>query len=57
MKIKVTLDGGAGELDSTIFEVADDHPDQQEAINLGASDIIEGWLLSVGDTITIREVV
>lgn len=56
MKIKVTLDGGAGELDSTTFEVADDHPDQQEAVNLEASKVIEGWTLSAGDTITIREV-
>lgn len=56
MKIKVTLDGGAGELDSKTFEVAEDHEDQDEAINLGAADIIEEWTLSVGDTITIREI-
>lgn len=56
MKIKVTLYGGAGELDSDTFEVANNPPDHNEAINLGASQIIEKWLLSAGDTITIREV-
>lgn len=56
MKIKVTLDGGAGELDSKTFEVADSDPDQGETINIAASEIIEGWTLSAGDTITIREV-
>lgn len=56
MKIKVVLDNGGGELASEAFEVADDHDDQAEAINEGASKIVEGWILSAGDTITIREV-
>lgn len=56
MIIKVTLDGGAGELDSETFEVPAHHPDADEAVNLGASAIIENWVLSAGDTITIREV-
>lgn len=56
MKIKVTLDNGGGELDSEIFDIADDHDDQAEAINLAAAEVIEGWTLSVGDTITIREI-
>jgi hypothetical protein len=54
MKIKVTLDGGAGELDSKVLENpkaknADDMSDQ-------IIDVIGGWTLSAGDTITIREV-
>lgn len=56
MKIKVTLDNGGGELDSSTFEVPDDHSDIDEAVNEGASKIIEKWTLRAGDTILIREV-
>lgn len=54
MKIKVTLDGGAGELDSKVIDMpeateADDCSDQ-------IIEVIESWVLSAGDTITIREV-
>ncbi len=54
MKIRVTLDGGAGELDSKEIENpkavnADDMSDQ-------IIDVISAWTLSAGDTITIREV-
>lgn len=55
MKIKVTLDGGAGELDHAILEASGDDfaaDDFSEQI----IDAIRTWTLSVGDTITIREV-
>jgi hypothetical protein len=53
MKIKITLDGGAGELDSKVLEnpKAVDADDMSEQI----IDAIGAWTLSVGDTITIRE--
>lgn len=56
MKFKVTLSNTGGEIDSETFEVAADHPDQDEAVNIAASEIIYGWVLSSGDTITISEV-
>lgn len=54
MKIKIALDNGAGELDSTILE----HPEAHETDDLSdqIQDVISDWTLSVGDTITIREV-
>lgn len=56
MKILVTLNGSGGELDRTEIEVPTDHDDFDEAVDLAVQEIIEGWHLSVGDTITIAEV-
>lgn len=55
-KIKVTLSNFGGELASETFEVPNSHQDPEEAINLGASAIIESWTLSTGDIIRIDEV-
>ncbi len=51
MKIKVTLNNSGGELDSEIIEnpEAVDADDMSEQIH----DVIAGWVLSEGDTITI----
>lgn len=54
MKIKITLDGGAGELDSQIIENAE--ATEADDMSSQIMDVIEGWTLSVGDTITISEV-
>lgn len=53
MRIKITLDGGAGELDSAIIE----NPKATETDDMSDQimDAIGAWTLSVGDTITIRE--
>lgn len=53
MKIKVTLDGGAGELASAIVE----SPDATTADDLSDQiiDVISEWTLSAGDTIKIEE--
>lgn len=56
MKIKVTLSNSGGELDADEFDVPAEHPDPAECVNLCAGDIIGKWILSAGDTITIREV-
>ncbi len=50
MKIIITLNGTAGELDRKDLYV-DDTDDASVAIH----DAIEDWILSPGDTITIRE--
>lgn len=52
MKLKITLDGGAGELDSATIETKDDDSD---ATSEAIKDAIDDWTLSPGDTITIRE--
>lgn len=54
MKIKVTLENGGGELASEVIENprATEPDDLSDAI----SDLINTWTLSVGDTITIREI-
>ena len=49
MKIKVTLNGTGGELDSRTV-------DSEEAINGAIGDMIEDCPLSPGDSITIEEV-
>lgn len=56
MKIAVTLDNGSGTIAADSFDVPEDHDDPAELVNEQASKIIEGWILSAGDTITIREV-
>jgi hypothetical protein len=56
MKIAIILTGTGGELDRSELDIPENHPDLDEAVNLAASEVIEGWTLSVGDTITIREI-
>jgi hypothetical protein len=56
MKIAIILTGSGGELDRSEIDIPDDHHDMDEAVNLAASEVIEGWTLSVGDTITIASV-
>lgn len=53
--ITVILTGQAGELARDSFTITPDHTDPDEAISNAAGDIIEGWVLSVGDTIQIAE--
>lgn len=55
MKFTIALNNSGGELDSKTIEIADSHSDIDEAVNLAASEVVEGWILSIGDTITIRE--
>ena len=54
MKIKVTLDNGGGELASEIIE--NPRATASDDMSSQIMDVIEGWTLSVGDTITIKEV-
>lgn len=56
MKVRVTLFNSGGELASKVLTIAKSD-DEDEAINLAAGEVIEEWILSVGDTITITEVV
>lgn len=56
MKIKVALDNGAGELDSKTFEIKEGCSDEQEAVSSKVKEVLEGWTLTPGDTITIREI-
>jgi hypothetical protein len=50
MKVAVILENTGGELDRQEFEVAEGDAD---AVNDKASAIVEGWILSAGDTIRI----
>ncbi len=55
--VKITLDGGAGELDSAILCVDLEDPLAGELIQAGLQQFVEGiGSFDVGDTITIREV-
>jgi hypothetical protein len=56
LQIKVALTNNAGEIASETFDVPADSDDPDEIVNCCASDIIEGWILTAGDTITIRKV-
>jgi hypothetical protein len=56
VKIQVSLNNSAGEVASDSFDVPADCHDPDEIVNLCATDIIQGWILSAGDTITIRQV-
>lgn len=59
MKIKISMDAGAGELDSKTFDVPDDYQESEPGI---VTDAMIRWLsdeahiLDVGDTISITEV-
>lgn len=55
MKIAVILTDKAGELDREELDISPSD-DMDEAVNIAASGVIEGWFLSVGDTVTIVEV-
>lgn len=48
-KIKVVLSGAGGVLDRQVIDV----PNDADAIDDAVSNVIEGWTLSVGDTIRI----
>lgn len=54
MQIKITLSGSGGELDSQIVDVP--AANDEAVINRLAHDVIDGWTLSAGDTITIETV-
>lgn len=54
-RIAVVLDGLGGELDREEFNVAEGRG-EEDAISRRSKEIIGGWTLSVGDTITIREI-
>lgn len=56
MKIKVSLDNGCGELDSKTFGITEGGSDDEGAISDRVKKILADWILSEGDTITIREV-
>lgn len=51
MKVAIILENAGGELDRQVIEIHDDD-DQHVMI----SNVIEDWLISVGDTIRIVEV-
>jgi hypothetical protein len=53
---KVTLANAGGELDSKTFEFEGCSVDADDFVDDMASALIETWILSIGDTITIREV-
>jgi hypothetical protein len=54
MKITVTLEASGGEIarETVEFEAGED---ESEAISIAAQGVIEGWTLSIGDTIKIEE--
>lgn len=56
MKIAVTLTTSAGTLASEEIDIAEHKGDVDEAINLAAHEAIAGFILSDGDTITIKQV-
>ena len=53
MKIEIVLTGTGGELDRQTIEVRDDDDSAEISHEIFAA--IEAWVLSPGDTITIRE--
>lgn len=56
MRITVILSSHGGELERASVEVRDDDADTDERANLAIQNVIDGWVLSPGDTITIEEV-
>lgn len=61
VRIKVALDAGAGELDSETITIRHgEYGDDSDAIDGAVKDavvkLVERCIISVGDTITIREV-
>jgi hypothetical protein len=56
MQIKITLTGTGGELAAETVTVPQGLDDQDAAINSLVHDVIEGWLLSAGDSISIATV-
>jgi hypothetical protein len=59
MRVKLTLNGSSGELDSKTIDVPDDYQESNPGV---ISDAIREWMdddchiLDVGDSITIMEV-
>jgi hypothetical protein len=53
MKIQIVLNGTGGELDRQTIDVRDD--DDSAEISHQILEAIEAWVLSPGDTITIKE--
>lgn len=54
MKIRITLDNGAGELDGMNIDI---HPDDDMAeVHHIIVSSLDTWVLAPGDTIRIREV-
>lgn len=56
MKIAVVLENSAGELDRSEFEANEDREDFEEVVDDAITQILEGWIFSVGDTVKIVEV-
>jgi hypothetical protein len=57
-RIAVVLEGPGGELDreELTLDAAAYENDPDQAVNDAVGRVIEGWLLSIGDTIRIVEV-
>lgn len=55
-RFKVTLANTGGELTSKTFEFEGSSIDLGDFVDDTASALIEGWTLSLGDTITIGEI-
>lgn len=56
MKFAVVLENIGGVLDRKEFVVPDDHDDPDDFVDEQATNTIDGWVLSVGDTIKIVSV-
>ena len=54
MKIEIKLTGSGGELDRQVININDE--DDSAEISEQIHDAFDAWVLSPGDTITIREV-
>jgi hypothetical protein len=55
VRIAITQDGGAGELAREEIEI-DEGPGFDDLVDSWASGVLEGWILSVGDTIKVIEI-
>jgi hypothetical protein len=55
MKIRISLHNSGGELDQIVIDGSDDD-DNQAADALAIQEVIDTWVLSVGNTIKIEEV-
>ena len=55
MDIDVILENGGGELDRARLNIAEGE-DFDDRVDYEVANVIEGWMLSVGDTIRIVEI-
>ncbi len=55
-RFTVTLEGTGGELAREECSITDEADFIDEAVNNKISEIVEGWILGIGDTIRIVEV-